>query len=76
MAWEWYQKKKVEVREFFAGWSKWSWRKRIDKAENIVDDPVDDIKHKIHGAKIFGVRIWLPSWMLTSKRRIAERQSK
>jgi hypothetical protein len=58
-----------EIRSYVSGWPSWPWRKRIDKAENIVDDPIDDLKHKIHGAKIFGRRIWLPSWMLTSKRR-------
>jgi hypothetical protein len=31
---------------------------------NIIDDPVDDIKHKLHGMKIFGITIRLPKWLM------------
>ena len=31
---------------------------------NIIDDPIDDIKHKIHGMKIFGHTFYLPSWLM------------
>jgi len=31
---------------------------------NVIDDPIDDLKHKIHGATIFGYKIYLPSWLM------------
>ena len=38
----------------------WRWRNFV----NLIDDPVDNFKHKIHGAKIFGIRIRLPKWLM------------
>jgi hypothetical protein len=46
-----------EIKEFF-GNPTWN------NAENIVDDPVDDIKHKLHGLTIFGWTFYLPSWLM------------
>lgn len=31
---------------------------------NLIDDPIDNIKHKIHGMKIFGKTIYLPKWLM------------
>lgn len=32
---------------------------------NLIDDPIDDLKHKIHGMKIFGITIRLPKWLVS-----------
>jgi hypothetical protein len=34
---------------------------------NIIDDPIDNIKHKIHGMKIFGYTIRLPHWLMRNQ---------
>jgi hypothetical protein len=31
---------------------------------NILDNPIDDLKHQIHGMKIFGKTIYLPKWLM------------
>jgi hypothetical protein len=31
---------------------------------NLIDNPIDDLKHKIHGMKIFGKTIYLPKWLM------------
>lgn len=41
------------------GWG-WRWRNAI----NLIDDPVDDLKHKINGIKILGMKFYLPSWLM------------
>jgi hypothetical protein len=69
MAWSWWEKKKAEARELVLGWPGWSWSRRADKIENLVDDPVDDVKHKLHGIKLFGRKWYLPAWLMTSKKR-------
>jgi len=53
-----------EIKEYYRDWkyNNWNWRWR--NLENIVDDPIDDLKHKIHGAKIFGFTIRLPKWLM------------
>jgi len=53
-----------EIKEYYRDWkyNNWNWRWR--NLENIVDDPIDDVKHKIHGAKIFGYTIRLPKWLM------------
>lgn len=61
---EWLDKKKAEWGRLVAEWPGATWRRRLDLIENFVDDPVDDLKHKIHGAKIFGFRIYLPRWLM------------
>jgi hypothetical protein len=38
----------------------WRWRNLI----NLVDDPVDNVKHKLHGMKIMGMTFYLPSWLM------------
>jgi len=34
---------------------------------DVIDDPLDDLKHKIHGMTIFGYTIYLPSWLMRNK---------
>jgi len=31
---------------------------------NRLDDPFDNLKHKIHGCKVFGYRFYLPPWLM------------
>lgn len=31
---------------------------------NILDGPIDGLKHKIHGMKLFGKTIYLPQWLM------------
>lgn len=31
---------------------------------NLIDDPIDDFKHRLHGMKIFGYTIRLPKWLM------------
>jgi hypothetical protein len=56
-----------EIIEFFRKWryNNWVWRWR--NLENLVDDPIDDLKHKVHGMKIFGKIIHLPNWLMKIK---------
>jgi hypothetical protein len=51
-----------EFKRLFTG--RWKgWRHRLKNVENFFDDPVDNLKHKIHGLKIFGFRIRIDKWM-------------
>jgi hypothetical protein len=38
--------------------------KFLKQIENALDDPIDDIKHKLHGLHIMGYKIYLPSFMM------------
>ena len=38
--------------------------KFLKQIENTIDDPIDDIKHKLHGAQIMGHRLYLPSFLM------------
>ncbi|MEJ5360208.1 MAG: hypothetical protein WHT06_16220 [Desulfobacterales bacterium] len=69
---EWWEKKKEEWRKLCNEWGASSWKRRLRLLENLIDDPVDDLKHKIHGAKIFGVRIYLPRWLMRGAGRREE----
>lgn len=53
-----------EVKEYWSQWwdEDWDWRWR--NAINIIDDPVDDVKHALHGLEIFGFKIYLPGWLM------------
>ena len=31
---------------------------------NRIDDPFDNLKHKLHGSKIFGYRFYFPRWLM------------
>ena len=42
-------------------------RKLVDRLRDVInflDTPIDNIKHKIHGATIFGYTIYLPRWLM------------
>jgi len=58
------ESKLEEIKDYFKFWSYKGWEWRIRNFENIVDDPIDDIKHKINGISIFGLKIRLPSWLM------------
>jgi hypothetical protein len=53
-----------ELKDLIAGWSGHPWGWRLKNIENFIDDPVDDIKHKIHGMTIFGKTFYLPRWLM------------
>lgn len=53
-----------EIKEYFAFWPINGWEWRIRNFENLIDDPIDDVKHKIHGMSIFGLKIYLPKWLM------------
>lgn len=40
---------------------------RLRDLLNALDTPIDDLKHKIHGARIFGRTIYLPKWLMRNK---------
>lgn len=47
-----------EIKEYITRWPRETWAWRAKKLENIVDDPVDDLKHTLHGLKLpFGYRL-------------------
>jgi len=31
---------------------------------NMIDDPFDDLKHEVHGIKLFGYRVYWPDWFM------------
>ncbi len=37
---------------------------------NLIDTPIDDLKHKIHGMKIFGYTIYLPKWLMKGSGKV------
>ena len=45
-------------------WPEKSWAWRWKNLENFVDDPVDDLKHKLHGIEFMGHKFYLPSWLM------------
>ena len=53
-----------EVKDYFRNFRAQTWDWRWRNLENIVDDPIDNLKHKIHGTKIFGYTIRLPKWLM------------
>jgi len=59
-----FEKKLREWRMLKTFWPSKSWAWRLKNIQNFVDDPVDEIKHKLHGAKIFGYVIRLPKWLM------------
>ena len=34
-----------------------------------MDDPVDEIKHKLHGIEFMGYKFYLPDWMMKGSGR-------
>lgn len=54
-----------ELKKLFRPGESAEWRLR--NFMNLIDDPIDDLKHKIHGAKVLGVRIHLPDWLMRGR---------
>lgn len=65
---EWPKKKLEEWRRLRQNWPDAPWPERWDMLENFFDDPIDDLKHKLHGLRIGKWRLYLPPWLMTSKR--------
>ena len=61
---EWFEKKKNEWYKLKYLWPENGWEWKIRNIINFVDDPIDDVKHKIHGLSIFGYKIYLPVWLM------------
>ena len=60
-----YIKEKIAgIKELIDFWPFKGWEWRIRNIVIYVDDPVDDVKHKIHGISIFGLKIYLPKWLM------------
>lgn len=38
--------------------------KFLKQIENTLDDPIDDMKHKLHGMSVFGYRLYLPAVLM------------
>jgi hypothetical protein len=53
-----------EVKNYFKDFGAQTWNWRCRNLENIVDDPIDNLKHKIHGTNVFGYTIYLPKWLM------------
>lgn len=53
-----------EVKRYFSWWPLFGWKWRFRNFINIIDDPVDEIKHSINGIRIFGWEIHLPKWLM------------
>ena len=53
-----------EIRDYFNFWPFMGWEWRIRNFVNIVDDPIDNIKHMVHGMSVFGLVIYLPKWLM------------
>jgi hypothetical protein len=54
-----------EFKELFRAGKSMDWRWR--NFMNLIDDPIDDIKHTLHGARIFGLKIRLPDWLMRGR---------
>jgi hypothetical protein len=39
-------------------------KKFLKQIENTIDDPIDDIKHTLHGIRIMRYKIYLPSFLM------------
>ena len=61
---EWAEKKREELRRYLAEWRARDWGWRLRNLVNLLDDPVDDLKHRLHGMRVFGMTIYLPRWLM------------
>ena len=61
---EWIGKKRAEWLLLCELWPDKSWAWRLKNLENFVDDPVDDLKHTLHGIEFMGRKFYLPDWMM------------
>jgi len=59
-----FEKKLREWRMLKTFWPSKSWAWRLKNIQNFVDDPVDEIKHKLHGIEFMGKKYYLPLWMM------------
>jgi len=59
-----FTKKKREWQIMCALWPEKSWRWRLKNLENFIDDPIDDIKHTLHGIEFMGHKFYLPLWLM------------
>ena len=56
------------LQRLIRGWSAAPWGWRFRKLENLLDDPIDDLKHKLHGLRLpFGYRLNI-SFLLMNRR--------
>lgn len=53
-----------EIKRYFEFWPLFGWEWRIRNFVNIVDDPIDNLKHTVHGLSIFGLKVYLPKWLM------------
>ena len=60
----WLSKKRAEWLLLCELWPAKSWAWRLKNIGNFVDDPIDDIKHKLHGIEFMGRKFYLPTWMM------------
>ena len=56
------KKREWELLKWF--WPERSWAWRFKNITNFIDDPVDEIKHKLHGIEFMGKKYYLPLWMM------------
>jgi hypothetical protein len=66
---EWIAKKKREWDLLVYLWPEKSWAWRIKNIGNFVDDPIDDLKHKLHGIEFMGKKYYLPAWMMAGSEK-------
>jgi hypothetical protein len=55
-----------EFKEYCTQWGQQSWDWRWRNLVNLVDDPIDDVKHKLHGMQVLGMTFYLPPWLMKS----------
>jgi hypothetical protein len=53
-----------EFTDYLTQFGSQSWDWRFRNVVNLIDDPVDDLKHKINGMQILGMTFYLPSWLM------------
>jgi hypothetical protein len=61
---EWISKKRAEWILLGKLWPEKSWAWRLKNIVNFIDDPIDDLKHTLHGITFMGYTFYLPSWMM------------
>lgn len=53
-----------EIKGYFRQWPAQGWGWRWRNFINLVDDPVDNLKHWLHGRRVLGLTIRLPAWLM------------
>ena len=59
----WLERARHEWSEIFRPGS-YGCRWRLRQVVNFLDTPWDDLKHKVHGMRVFGWTVRLPKWMM------------